>query len=330
MRTDNIGENPREDPVEETGPFTESESVRVVTESTFPDVRFEPYERDVTVSALPVPAGADRNRRGCRRGGSSVEVSVDALAPVPARNVSGDWSKWAVEFELEAGHHTLRARATDLLGNVGTWDDIVSVKRPVVPGAEEQEFGIGNYLRELLGTASRYVRLAGAPSEPTVDQLANMLRQPLDRLIEPAAFTPATAGVAPARVAVEVLRGVLRQRGPVALDQRFRARAYEMVLRELGTSSEEVRLSRTADAAARHALANRLAIGLEGNRPDRLDQNHNRSDEITDRELEQFFRYRSTNPPDPFATPEPALVALWQPTPYEGRGCRQTTSSATA
>ncbi len=40
MRTDNIGEDPREDPVEETGPFTESESVRVVTESTFPDVRF--------------------------------------------------------------------------------------------------------------------------------------------------------------------------------------------------------------------------------------------------------------------------------------------------
>ncbi len=36
------------------------------------------------------------------------------------------------------------------------------------------------------------------------------------------------------------------------------------------------------------------------------------ADEITDRELEQFFWYRSTNPPDPFATPEPALVALWQ------------------
>jgi hypothetical protein len=67
----------------------------------------------------------------------SVEVIPDALAPVTARNVSGDWSKWAVEFELAAGHHTLRASATDLLGNVGTWQDIVSVKQPIEPGAEQ-------------------------------------------------------------------------------------------------------------------------------------------------------------------------------------------------
>ena len=80
--------------------------------------------------------------------------------------MSGDWSRWAVEFELAAGHHTLRASATDLLGNLGTWDDIVSVKQPIVPGAEEQEFGIANYLREILGTASRYVRLDGGDQRP--------------------------------------------------------------------------------------------------------------------------------------------------------------------
>ena len=99
---------------------------------------------------------------------------------------------------------------------------------------------------------------------------------------------------------------------PAELDQRFRARAYEMVLRELGTSSEEVRLSRTADDATRQSLANRLGIGLEGSRPDRLDAITIAPDEITDSELEQLFGYRSTNPSDPLAIPEPALVSLWQ------------------
>ena len=301
-----------EDPVEETNAFTESESVRVVTESTFPDVRFDPYPRDVTVSTLPFRLELTGTAADIGGGVASVEVILDASAPVAVRNVSGDWSKWAVEFELAAGNHTLRASATDLLGNVGTRDDIVSVKQPVVPGAEEQEFAIANYLREILGTASRYVRLDGATSGPTVAELAAMLRQPLDRLIEPAEFAPATAGVAQARVAVEVLRGVLRHPAPTALDQRFRARAYEAVLRELGTSSEEVRLSRTADEATRQSLANRLGIELEGSRPDRLDVITIAPDEITDHELQQLFGYRSTNPSDPLAIPEPALVSLWQ------------------
>jgi hypothetical protein len=301
-----------DDPVEETEEFTESESVRVVAESTFPEVRFDPYPHDVTVSTLPYRLELTGTAADVGGGVASVEVVLDGGAPVAARDLSGDWSKWAVEFDMADGNHTLRARATDLLGNVGTWDDIVSVKQPTVPGAEEQVFAIGNYLREIVGTASRYVRLDGATSGPTVAELGSMLRQPLDRLIEPDEFASATAGVAQARVAVEVLRGVLRHPAPVALDQRFRARAYEMVLQELGTSSEEVRLSRTADDATRQSLASRLGIALEGSRPDRLDAITIAPDEISDGELEQLFGYRSTNPPDPLAIPEPTLVSLWQ------------------
>ena len=308
--TDNTGTE--EDPVEEVSEFTESASVSVVTESTFPEVRFDPYERDPTVSTLPYRLELTGTAVDVGGDVASVRVSLDGLAPVTARNVSGDWSKWAVVFELTTGHHTLRAIALDLLDNVGTWDDIVSVKRPIVPGTEEQEFGIANYLREILGTASRYVRLDGASGGPTIDELVSVLRQPLDRLIEPAEFTPATTGVAQARVAVEVLRGVLRQSVPAELDQRFRARAYEMMLRELGTSSEEVRLSRTADDATRQSLGNRLGIELEGSRPDRLDAITIAPDDITDDELEQLFGYRSTNPSDSLAIEEPPQVSLWQ------------------
>src|SRR5262245_54538158 len=306
----NVGTD--DDPVEEVSDLKESEPVHVVTESTFPEVRFDPFARDVTVATLPYRLELTGTAGDVGDGVASVEVSVDGLAQVTAHNVSGDWSKWAIEFELADGNHTLRASATDLLGNVGTWDDIVSVKRPVVPGAEEQEFAIGRYLLDVLGTATRYVRLDGATSGPTVGELASMQRQPIDRLIAPAQFTPATAGVAQARVAVEVLRGLLRQRVPERLDQRFRARAYEMVMRELGSSSEEVRLSRTADDATRQSLANRLGIGLGGSRPDRLDAITIAPDEITDRELEQLFGYRSTNPADPLALAEQALVSLWQ------------------
>ena len=108
-RTDNVGTE--EDPVEEIGDFTESESVHVVTESTFPDVRFDPYPHDVTVSTLPYRFELTGTAVDVGGDVASVRVSVDGLAPVTARNVSGDWSRWAIEFELATGHHTLRATA---------------------------------------------------------------------------------------------------------------------------------------------------------------------------------------------------------------------------
>ena len=139
-----------------------------------------------------------------------------------------------------------------------------------------------------------------------------MLRQPLDRLIEPAEFTPATAGVAQARVAVEVLRGVLRQPVPAELDQRFRARAYEMMLRELGTSSEEVRLSRTADDAT-PAVVGRT--GWDRSRrqppgPSRHDHDRTRRDHR--QRARAALRVPLDEPVRPPRHPGAGLVSLWQ------------------
>ena len=167
-----------------------------------------------------------------------------------------------------------------------------------------------NYLQEVIGMAGRYLRVAG--TAPTIDDLSGWLHQPLARLIEPVNFAPATASIAQARIAVEVLRAVLRPPAPRSLDRRYRAQAYEALLRELGTSSEELRLARIADEPTRQALADRLGIGLGGVRPDRLDTLTIPPDEITDRDLESLFGYRSTNPTDPLAVPEPAIVLLWR------------------
>jgi hypothetical protein len=76
--------------------------------------------------------------------------------------------------------------------------------------------------------------------------LAARFYQPFDRLNEPSLFEQATRPVPQARIAVEVLRGRLGAPAPRALDQRFRARAYQTFLRGLGTSYEELRLARLA------------------------------------------------------------------------------------
>ena len=76
--TINVGTE--EDPVEEIGDLTETDSVGVVTESTFPDVRFDPYPRDVTVSALPYRLELTGSAVDVGDQIVSVEVSVDALS----------------------------------------------------------------------------------------------------------------------------------------------------------------------------------------------------------------------------------------------------------
>ena len=310
VRTDNEGTPGHPDPV--VSPFSEQAEVFVVTETAFPQVGFDPYPHDVTVPAPPYPLALTGTATDVGSGVASVEVVVDATAPIKARDLSGDWARWAVDLALGVGDHTIRASATDTFGNVGSWQDTITVKKPIEPGPVEQAFAVTSYLEEIAGMASRYVRLDGSSSGPGVAELGSWLRQPLDSLIEPIGFASATADVAQARVAVEVLRGVLQPPAPPLLDRRYRAQAYDVLLRELGTSSEELRLSRIADDQTREALADRLGIQLDGSRPDRLDAITISPDAITDGELEQLFGYRSTNPSDPLAHLEPAAVALWQ------------------
>ena len=240
---------------------------------------------------------------------ASVELTVDG-APVPVRDVSGDWTRWAADLALGFGEHPIEVSATDTFGNTGSRQESIIVREPPEPEPVEQAFAMTNYLQEVIGMAGRYIRVDGAA--PTNDDQANWLHQPLTRLIEPVNFAAATASVAQARIAVEVLRRLLRSPAPSSLDRRYRAQAYDALLRELGASSEELRLARTADDPTRQALADRLGIELRGARPDRLDTITIPPDEITDDDLEQLFGYRSTDPTDPLATPQPATVSLWR------------------
>jgi hypothetical protein len=289
-------------------PFAVPRDVLVVAETTFPDIGFDAYPHDVTVTTTPYALALTGTAFDASKV-ASVELTVDG-APVPVRDVSGDWTQWAADLALGFGEHPIEVSATDTFGNTGSRQESIIVREPPEPEPAEQAFAMTNYLQEVIGMAGRYIRVDGAAS--TNDDQANWLHQPLTRLIEPVNFAAASASVAQVRIAVEVLRRLLRSPAPPSLDRRYRAQAYDALLRELGASSEELRLARTADDPTRQALADRLGIELGGTRPDRLDTITIPPDEITDDDLEQLFGYRSTDPTDPLVTAQPATVSLWR------------------
>lgn len=102
----------------------------------------------------------------------------------------------------------------------------------------------------------------------------------------------------------------------------YRQAAYQTLLRELGTSYEEIRLARVAEKPAREALAGRLGIELGPTRPDRLDRLFLRLDQVTEADLERLFGLAVTTrgPLDLITVADPELLswrlerlrALWK------------------
>ena len=296
----------------QTGPFPVSRTMTVRAEMTFPQVTIDAFDRDVALRTLPYRLALTGTAADAQSGVGAVSVSVDGGAPALTQNVSGDWGRWAIDLDLPAGQHVLRVDASDGLGNTGSAQDSIVVEALPEPTPHEQAFAATAYLKALLANASRYLRLDAGTSGPSVADLAARLGQPLDRLTQAAEFSHAVTEVSQARVAVEVLRGQLQPPAPAGLDQRHRAHAYEVLLRELGTSGDELRLARVAGPADRQALAARLGLELSDSRPDRLDAITLDPDTITDTELERLFGYKSTTPADPLAPPPAAALGLWR------------------
>ncbi|MCG8458716.1 MAG: hypothetical protein MI919_20745 [Holophagales bacterium] len=132
------------------------------------------------------------------------------------------------------------------------------------------------YLADLLDYALTHLRIDGGAVE--LDDLEQRFHQPFGDL-------PATCDeteLRQARLSIEVLRRYL---GTAALpapgsaeetaladaQQDYLLATYTALLAEMGTSFDEVRRARSASDEDRRALADRLGIGLDGNRPDRLD-----------------------------------------------------------
>jgi hypothetical protein len=119
-------------------------------------------------------------------------------------------------------------------------------------------------------------------------------------------------------VCVEVLRAFLAGAGksaPPAEEAKYRQQAYAGLLRNLGTSFDEIRRAR-GDEAARARLAARLGV----DRPDRLDQLMLLPAEVAEAKLEQLFGLQDTTRDPLVRSPQPLLLtwqlnrlrALWQ------------------
>ena len=98
---------------------------------------------------------------------------------------------------------------------------------------------------------------------------------------------------------------------PAPAEAHYRQAAYEILLRQLGTSYDEIRLARVADDATRAALASRLGIEASPVRPDNLDQLFLLN--VTEADLEDRFGLVQTTR-DPLTTDAIPVAKLrrWQ------------------
>ncbi|HEU4390026.1 MAG TPA: neuraminidase-like domain-containing protein, partial [Blastocatellia bacterium] len=286
-------------------------SVIVILNSSPPELTIDPFNPDVTVG----PSGIFRlhlsgTARDSGSGISIVRIHARDPQPITADNPNGNWFPWSKDIDLPPGEYTITVDAFDTHNAVTSKQASISVKEPFEPTDIDQAFATTTYLRELLAFAKRQIKIGTTGTGPSAEVLAARFFQPFDRLITSAAFEQAVLPVNRARIAVEVLRRALNQAVPAEIDQRFRGAAYEALMLELGTSHEELRLARVADAATRRALAARIGIEIADPRPDHLDQMTIQPDLINAAQLETLFGYRSTSAADPLQPPAAGATFL--------------------
>jgi hypothetical protein len=221
----------------------------------------------------------------------------------------GDWSSWTAAVKVSpAGNYEVNVRARDGEGNVTSQKVTLHAVEKFEPKDLSDVFGLAAYLDDLLKFAgSRMVDAQGVPLTPAM--LTTAYHHRFADLINPNNRDVATAVVPQLRVCVEALRDLLKKAGkpvPAAEVTKYRQRAYAALLRNLGTSFDEIRLAR-GDEAARIRLADRLGV----DRPDRLDQLMLLPKQVTEVKLEELFGLQDTTRNPLERRPQPLLLT-WQ------------------
>ena len=248
-----------------------------------------------------------------------VEWSLDGTTFTAATAQVADWSIWSAPVPITvAGNHTITVRATDQAtpGNATTLQRGVVVAERFQPPDPDAVFSPAAYLDDLLGFATHRAKVSAAGPFITRQLLVDTYLQPFAELVTPDNRVVANQPVSQVRLCVDVLRRYLAANGasvPADAEAAYRQAAYAAVLRQLGTSSEDMRLARVADEPTRTALANRLGIALARFRPDRLDQLLLQPADLTEAALKTFFGFEETTikPLVDSLLPEPALLT-WQ------------------
>lgn len=255
-------------------------------------------------------------------GVARVDWSLDGQAgftPATPR-AADDWSTWSAQVPIAAaGNRTISVRAIDKAtpaGNAVTLQRGIVVAEPFEPKDPDAVFGPTAYLDDLLDFATHRARVAAGGPLVGRQLLADTYLQPFAELVTRENRAVALLPASQVRLCIEVLRRYLAKHSrsvPAGAESEYRLEAYTALLRQLGTSYDELRLARVADGAARTALANRLGIALAQFRPDRLDQLLFRPADITEAALRTMFGLEETmlKPLTDSVLPEPQLL-IWQ------------------
>jgi hypothetical protein len=241
-------------------------------------------------------------------GVSVVEWALDGQTTFQAAIPKGpnDWSTWSamITFGPPLGERTVTFRARDTQNNVTTQLRRLTLLQPGVPKDPLAVFGRGKYLTELLDFVALRLRTSATGPAVGKQDLTTNFYQPFEALTAANKRLVANQSVSQVRLCIEVLRKYFARNGrsiPASAEARYRQEAYQTLLRQLGTSYDEMRLARVADDATRAALASRLGIEASPVRPDDLDQLFILPDQVTEADLEDHFGLTQTTR-DPLTT----------------------------
>jgi Tc toxin complex TcA C-terminal TcB-binding domain len=231
---------------------------------------------------------------------------------------TGDWSTWSAQVPIAAsGNHSVTVRALDKASPANTAQ---SNRSFIVESFELQDpeavFSPTAYLDDLLEFSTRRVRAASGGALISGQLLVDTFLQPFVDFVTRANRTVANQSVSQVRLCIEVLRRYMVKNGrsvPPQAESDYRQTVYLALLRQLGTSYDEIRLARMADDSARTALASRLGIAVTEFRPDRLDELLLQPAGLTEAALQSLFGLEATTvrPLADSLLPEPSLL-IWQ------------------
>jgi hypothetical protein len=241
-------------------------------------------------------------------GVSKVEWALDGQTAFQAAipKAPNDWSTWSAMIAIgpPVGEHTVIIRAFDTRNNPKTQLRRLTVLQAGVPKDPLAVFGRGKYLMDLLDFAVLRLQTSATGPAVTRQDLTTIFYQPFEALTTANKRLLANQSVSQVRLCIEVLRQYFARNNrstPAPAEARYRQEAYETLLRQLGTSYDEIRLARVADDATRAALASRLGIEASSVRPDNLDQLFILLNQVTEADLEDRFGLLQTTR-DPLTT----------------------------
>ena len=281
-----------------------------VADRTPPNLNIAFPSNGATITLVNGKASVAGTASDSQTGVTLVEWALDNKSQftpaVPA--AANDWSTWSALIPIPTpGEHKVTMRARDGAGNTKASIVTFEAAMTFAPKDLNDVVSPAVHLDDLLNFAALRVKTAAGPLVSR-DLLVNTFFQSFNALTAPNNRDAAHQPVHQVRICIEVLR---KLNPSVAAEANYLQTAYETLLRNLGTSYEELRLV-GAGENKRQALANRLGIAPT---PDQLDRLILQPNQITEVNLEKRFGLAQTRDPlspnAPPVTQEPELLT-WQ------------------